>query len=114
MTKNPKNPENQAVPPLTTLTLLNGKKHPNFRIPLPPTQLYHGHSKFNEFHQEEKAIYVNKVAISLDLRRRRNSRVNLIQILKEIFGKIKAADPTAMLVPVRDQGQETNYINEPV
>ena len=50
----------------------------------------------------------------MDLHKRVNTRVDLIQVLKEIFGKIKAVDPTAMLVPVRDQGQETSYINEVV
>ena len=40
--------------------------------------------------------------------------MNEVQVLKEIFGNIKTVDPMAMLVPVQDQGQETNYINEGV
>ena len=50
----------------------------------------------------------------MDLKKRPNQNVNEVQVLKEIFGNIKAVDPKALLVPVRDQGQETNYINEGV
>ena len=50
----------------------------------------------------------------MDLRMIVNTIVDLIQVLKEIFGKIKAVDPTAMLVLVCDQGQEINYINKAV
>ena len=114
MTEKPENPETHTEPPQPTTTLLNGKKQPNFRIPPPPAQLYHGLSKSHEIISGGKAIYVYRVAITLDLRRRTNSRVDPIQILKQVFGKIKAADPAAMLVPVKDQGEETNYINEPV
>ena len=106
--------ENPTELPPPALTLLNGKKQPNFRIPPPPAKLYHGISKSHEIISGGKAIYVYRVAISMDLRRRTNSRVGPIQILKEIFGKIKTVDPAAMLVPVKDQGEETNYINEPV
>ena len=117
MTENPENSEiseNQTEPPPPLATLLNGKKQPNFRIPPPPAKLHHGLSKSHEIISGGKVIYVYRVAISLDLRRRTNSRVDPIQILKEVFGKIKAADPAAMLVPVKDQGEETDYIYEPV
>ena len=50
----------------------------------------------------------------MDLHKRVNTRVDAVKVLKEIFGEIKAVDPTAMLVPVRNQGKETNYINEGV
>ena len=58
-------------------------------------------------------MYVYRVMISLDLQRRAKPRVDHTQILKEIFEKIKAADLAAMLVPVKDQEEETNHINKP-
>ena len=102
--------ENPEIP----TTLLNGKRQPNFRIPPPPAKLYHGNDKSHEISQDGKAIFVYRVTVSMDLRKRNNQNVNEVQVLKEIFGNIKAVDPKAMLVPVRDQGQETNYINEGV
>ena len=37
-----------------------------------------------------------------------------IQITKDIFLKIKASDPAALLVPIKNQGESSKYINEPV
>ena len=100
--------------PEISTTLLNGKRQPNFRIPPPPAKLYHGNDKSHEISQDGKAIFVYRVTASMDLRKRKNRNVNEVLVLKEIFGHIKSVDPMAMLVPVRDQGQETNYISEGV
>ena len=85
-----------------------------FGFPPLPAKLYHGNDKTHEISQDGKAIFVYRVSVSMYLHKRVNTRVDGVQVLKDIFGKIKAIDPTVMLVQVRNQGQETNYINEGV
>ena len=82
--------------------IINGKRKPNFRIPLSPAQIYYGMEKSHDVSQEGKFMYVYRVSVSMDLHKHTNTRVDLIQILKDIFRNIIAVDPTAMLVPVRN------------
>ena len=100
------------VDPEIRTTLLSEKFQPNFWIPTLPAKLYHSNDKSHEISQDGKAVFVYRVTVSMDLHKRVNTRVDAVQVLKEIFGKIKAVDPTAILVPVRNQGQETNSINK--
>ena len=52
--------------------------------------------------------------ISMDLRKHIDGKVDPIQITKDIFSKIKASDSAALLVPIKDQWKEANYIIEPI
>ena len=48
----------------------------------------------------------------MDIRRTKTRRVDALQVIKEIFYKIKSIDPIILLVPICDQGLHTNYIND--
>ena len=70
--------ENPEIP----TTLLNGKRQPNFRISPTPAKLYHGNDKSHEISQDGKAIFVYRVTVSMDLKKRGNQNVNEVQVFR--------------------------------